>query len=84
VSLEIICKLSIKPSLESNSIYVPEDLAPAKAPLPNPGAAGSEQEGAAGQPSKAGSTKTRGLPSPSRHRQRANTMKPAHQRTRGL
>jgi ribonuclease HI len=34
VSLEIICKPSIRPSPESNSIYMPEDLAPAKAPLP--------------------------------------------------
>jgi ribonuclease HI len=58
VSLEIIYKPSIKPSPESNSIYVPENLAPAlpKAPLPNPGAAGPEQKGAAGQPSAAGST----------------------------
>jgi ribonuclease HI len=40
VSLEIICKPPVKPSLESNSIYVPEDPTPAKAPLPNPGAAG--------------------------------------------
>jgi hypothetical protein len=32
VTLEIIHKPSIRPSLESNSIYVPEDLAPTKAP----------------------------------------------------
>jgi ribonuclease HI len=60
VSLEIIRKPSIKPSPESGSIYMPEDPAPAKAPLPNPGAAASEQEGAAGQPSIAGSTKDSG------------------------
>jgi ribonuclease HI len=60
VSLEIICKPSIKSSLESGSIYVPEDLALAKAPLPNTGDAASEQEGAAGQPSVAGSTKDSG------------------------
>jgi hypothetical protein len=60
VSLEIIRKPSIKPSPESNSIFVPEDPAPAKAPLPNRGAAASEQEGAAGQPRAAGSTKDLG------------------------
>jgi hypothetical protein len=57
VTLEIIHKPSIRPSLESNSIYVPEDLAPTKAPSPNPGATGSEQVGAAGQSSKAGLAK---------------------------
>jgi ribonuclease HI len=57
VSLQIIRKPSIKPSLESGSIYVPEDPAPSKAPLPNPEAAASEQEGAAGQPSVASSAK---------------------------
>jgi ribonuclease HI len=41
VSLEIIHKPSIKPSPESSSIYIPKDLAPAKAPLPNPEAAAS-------------------------------------------
>jgi hypothetical protein len=60
VSLEIIRKPSIKPSPESGSIHVPEDPSPAKAPLPNPGAAASEQEGAVGQPSVAGSTKDLG------------------------
>jgi ribonuclease HI len=40
VSLEIICKPSVKPSPESNSTYMPKDLTPAKAPLPNPRAAG--------------------------------------------
>jgi ribonuclease HI len=60
VSLEIICKPSIRPSPESNSIYVPEDPAPAKAPLPNPGAASSKQEGVAGHPSAAGSAKDLG------------------------
>jgi ribonuclease HI len=39
VSLEIIHNPSIRPSPESNSIYVPEDPALAKAPLPIPGAA---------------------------------------------
>jgi hypothetical protein len=57
VSLEIIHKPSIKPSLESGSIYMPEDPAPAKVPLPSPGVAASEQEGAADQPSMAGSVK---------------------------
>jgi hypothetical protein len=57
VSLEIIRKPSIKPSPESGSIHVPEDPAPAKAPLPNPGAAASKQDGAAGQPSVASSAK---------------------------
>jgi ribonuclease HI len=60
VSLEIIRKPSIRPSLESNSIFVLEDPAPAKAPLPNPRAAASEQEGAAGQPSVAGKMKDSG------------------------
>jgi ribonuclease HI len=60
VSLEIIRKPSIKPSLESGSIYMPEDPALAKAPLPSPGVATSEQEGAAGQPSMAGSVKDSG------------------------
>jgi hypothetical protein len=60
VSLEIIRKLSIKPSLESGSIYVPKDPLLVQAPLPNSGAAVSEQEGVAGQPSVAGSTKDLG------------------------
>jgi hypothetical protein len=60
VSLEIIRKPSIRPSPESNSIYVPEDPAPAKARLPNLGAAVLEQEGAAGPSSEAGSTKSLG------------------------
>jgi ribonuclease HI len=60
VFLEIIRKPSIRPSPESGSIYVPGDTAPAKAPLPNPGAAASEQEGVAGQPDVAGSTKDSG------------------------
>jgi hypothetical protein len=34
VSLEIICKPSIKPSLESGSIFMPEDPALAQMPLP--------------------------------------------------
>jgi hypothetical protein len=60
VSLEIIHMPSIKPLPESNSIYVPEDLAPAKALLPHPRAVGSEQEGEASQFSAAGSTKDSG------------------------
>jgi hypothetical protein len=60
VSVEIIHKNSIKPSLESGSIYVPEDPAPAQMPLPHSGAIISEQEGAAGQPSVAGSVKDSG------------------------
>jgi hypothetical protein len=48
VSLEIICKPSIKLSPEFSSIYIPEDPAPAKAPWPSPRAAASKQEGAAG------------------------------------
>jgi ribonuclease HI len=60
VSLEIIRKPSIRLSPESNSIYVPEDPAPAKARLPNLGAAGLEQEGAADPSSEAGSTKSSG------------------------
>jgi hypothetical protein len=55
--LEIIRKPSIKPSLESTSIYVAEDPAPAQVPPPNPGAAASGPKEAAGQPSVAGSTK---------------------------
>jgi ribonuclease HI len=39
VSLEIIRKPSIKPSPKFTSIYVPEDLAPAQMPPPDPGAA---------------------------------------------
>jgi ribonuclease HI len=65
VSLEIIHKPSIKSSLESGSICVTEDPTPTKAPLPNSGAAASEQEGESGQPSVVGSTKDSGLPSPS-------------------
>jgi hypothetical protein len=48
VSLEVIRKPSIKPSPESGSIFVPEDLAPVQAPLPDPGAAASGIKGAAG------------------------------------
>jgi ribonuclease HI len=60
VSLEIIRKPSIKPSLESTSIYVPEDPAPAQVPPPDPGAAASRLKEAASQPSVAGSTKDSG------------------------
>jgi hypothetical protein len=37
VSLEIIRKLSIKPSPESPSIYVPGDPTPTQVPSPDPG-----------------------------------------------
>jgi hypothetical protein len=57
VSLEVICKPSIKPSLETVSIYVPEDLASAQMPPPNSGAAASERKEAAGQPSTASAMK---------------------------
>jgi hypothetical protein len=60
VSLEIIHKPSIKPSLESISIYVPGDPALAQVPPPDPGAATSELKEAAGQPSATGSTKDLG------------------------
>jgi hypothetical protein len=63
VSQEIIHKPSIKPSLESISIYVPRDPAPAQVPPPNPGAAISGLKEEAGQPSVAGSTKDRGIAS---------------------
>jgi hypothetical protein len=60
VSLEVIRKPSINPSPESGSIFVPEDLAPVQAPLPDPRVAASEIKEAAGQPSAAGSTKDSG------------------------
>jgi hypothetical protein len=60
VSLEIFRKPSIKPSLESGSIYVPEDQAPAPAPLPDSGDATSKLEGAADQSSTAGLAKDSG------------------------
>jgi ribonuclease HI len=72
VSLEIIHKPSIKLLLESSSIHVSEDPPPAKAPLPNPGATASKQEGAAGQPAWLAWQRTRGLPSPSWPLQPAN------------
>jgi hypothetical protein len=55
----------IKPSLESDSIYMLADATPVKVPPPDPraaapGAAGSVQARAAGQPSKAGSIKNPG------------------------
>jgi hypothetical protein len=49
-----------KPSPESGSIFVSEDLAPVPAPLPDLGAAASEIKEAAGQPSAVGSTKDLG------------------------
>jgi hypothetical protein len=60
VSLEIIRKLSIKPSLESGSIFMPEDPAPAQMPLPDLGAAASKLKEAASQHSAAGSMKDPG------------------------
>jgi hypothetical protein len=60
VSLEIICKPSIKPSPESTSIYVLGDPAPAQVPPLDSGAAASGLKEAAGQPSVAGSTKDSG------------------------
>jgi hypothetical protein len=52
VSLEIIQKPSIRPSLESNSFYVPEDPAMDKALLPNSGAAISKQRWQPANPMK--------------------------------
>jgi ribonuclease HI len=49
-----------KPLPESGSIFMPEDLAPVPAPLPDPGAAASEIKEAAGQPSAVGSMKDLG------------------------
>jgi hypothetical protein len=60
VSLEIIHKPSIKPSLESTSIFVPGDPALAQAPPPDSRAAASGLKEAAGQPSAASSTKDSG------------------------
>jgi hypothetical protein len=60
MSLEIIHKPSIKPSLDSPSIYVPRDPAPAQVPPPDPGAAASGLKEAAGQPSMAGLMKDMG------------------------
>jgi hypothetical protein len=60
VSLEIICKPSIKPSLEFMSIYMPGDPALAQVPPPDLGATASGLKEAAVQPSAAGSTKDSG------------------------
>jgi hypothetical protein len=60
MSLEIICKTSIKPSLESGSIYVPEVQVPAHAPLLGSGAAALELKEATVQTSTAGSVKDSG------------------------
>jgi hypothetical protein len=60
VSLEIIRKPSIKPSLESCSIYVPEDPVPVQTSLPELGATVSEPEGAASQTCSASSAKDSG------------------------
>jgi hypothetical protein len=56
VSLEEICK----PSLESGSIFMLDDLTPVPAPLPDLGAAASKIKEVAGEPSAAGSTKDSG------------------------
>jgi hypothetical protein len=79
VSLEIICKPSIKPSPESTSIYVPGDTVPAQVPPPDPGAAASGLKEVAGQPSAAGSTKDSGAAGctpalPAGHSDEAGTM----------
>jgi hypothetical protein len=58
--LEIIRKPSIKPSPESISIYVPEDLSPAQMSPPDSGAAASGLKEASGQFSAAGSMKDSG------------------------
>jgi ribonuclease HI len=60
VSLEIICKPSIKPLPESTSIFMPGDPALGQAPPPDSGAAASGLKEAAGQPSAAGSMKDSG------------------------
>jgi hypothetical protein len=60
VSLEIIRKPSIMPSLESTSIYVRKDPVPAQMPPPDSGAAASGLKEATGQPSAAGSMKDSG------------------------
>jgi hypothetical protein len=60
VSLEIIRKPSIKPSPESDSIYMPRDPAPTQLPPPDPGAAVSGLKEAAGQSSAASSVKDSG------------------------
>jgi ribonuclease HI len=60
VSLEIIRKPSIKPSPESDSIYVPGDPAPTQVPPPDPGATASGLKEAAGQSSAAGLAKDLG------------------------
>jgi ribonuclease HI len=60
VSLDIIRKPSIKPSPESCSIYVLEDPVPVQTSFLDSGDAVSELEGAAGQPSVAGSAKDSG------------------------
>jgi hypothetical protein len=53
VSLEIIHKPSIKPSPESDSIFVPGDPVPAQVPPLDPGAADSRLAPTAGQPDEA-------------------------------
>jgi hypothetical protein len=60
VSLEIICKPSIKPLPEFGSIYMPEDLVPVQMPLLDSRAVVLEQKGVAGQPSVVGLAKDSG------------------------
>jgi hypothetical protein len=60
VSLEIIRKPSIKPSLEFGSIFMQEDPALAQMPPPDSGAATSELKETAGQLNTAGSMKDSG------------------------
>jgi ribonuclease HI len=60
VSLEIIRKPSIKPSLEFDSIYMPGDPTQAQVPPPDPGAAASGLKEAVGQSGVAGSAKDSG------------------------
>jgi ribonuclease HI len=64
VSLEIIHKPSIKPSPESSSIFMPEDLALAQMPLPDSGAAISRPTPTASQPDKAGTSTDPGAADP--------------------
>jgi hypothetical protein len=78
VSLEVIRKPSIKPSPESISIFMPEDPTPVQTPLPNSGAAASEQKEVVGQPSVAGSVKDSGAAVSKPPLQLASQTKPAH------
>jgi ribonuclease HI len=84
VSLKIVRKPSIKPSLESGSIFVPEDPALAQMPLPDSGAAASELKEAADQSSRASSTKDSGAAVSRPAPQPANQTKPTRRLTQGL